>query len=191
MTTLIILDWDDTLFPTSWAIKNNIDITNEPNKYLSLFSKLDNIIANTIYKLSKYGKVIIITNALPNWIHISLCVLPKTHKILKLVNVNIISARAQYQSQYSDMMEWKKRSFKKVVSDNNKPINIISIGDADYEYKALIDLNNHKNKKILKAIKLMNNPTYKTLVDQLCVLYKAIHDICTKPNHIDWKFKEL
>ena len=27
-STLIILDWDDTLFPTSWVNKNNIEIMN-------------------------------------------------------------------------------------------------------------------------------------------------------------------
>ena len=25
--TLIILDWDDTLFPTSWVLENKIDLT--------------------------------------------------------------------------------------------------------------------------------------------------------------------
>ena len=37
-TTLIILDWDDTLFPTSWISKNNIEFLSNENKDL-LYNK--------------------------------------------------------------------------------------------------------------------------------------------------------
>ena len=193
-STLIILDWDDTLFPTSWVVKNNINLVDARNrwKYIPLFIELDKMLYNLIQKLKKYGKVIIITNAMPNWINDSVSVLPKTAQIIS--SVKILSARQLFQSQFNDMMEWKKHTFKKAINkdmNNNKILNIISIGDAEYEYKALIDLYNwnNKNKKILKSIKLIHNPTYNILMDQLGVLYNAIPDICTYNNHIDWNFK--
>ena len=27
--TLVIFDWDDTLFPTSWTVKNNINLSDD------------------------------------------------------------------------------------------------------------------------------------------------------------------
>lgn len=203
--TLIILDWDDTLFPTSWMVKNNISLTNAQNrwKYIPLFTELDTILYKLLSKLKKYGNLVIITNAMPNWITESASVLPKTSQIIN--SIRILSARQLFQAQFNDMMEWKKCTFKKAVNkefNNNNisrnvahsepPIlNIISIGDAEYEYKALIDLHNWstKNKKILKSIKLIRNPTLVTLVDQLTVLYNAIPEICTGHHHIDWNFK--
>src|SRR5207253_2713422 len=103
---------------------------------------------------------IIVTNAMPSWINDSVSVLPKTAQIIS--SVKILSARQLYQSEYNDMMEWKKHTFKQALNkeiNNNKILNIISIGDADYEYRALIDLYNwnHSNKKILKSIRLIHN----------------------------------
>jgi len=193
-STLIILDWDDTLFPTSWVVKNNINLADAQNrwKYVPLFSELDSTLYSLLQKLRKYGKVIIITNAMPGWISDSVSVLPKTSQVIG--SVKVLSARQLFQSEFNDMMEWKKQTFKRAISkeiSDNKVLNIISIGDAEYEYRALIDLYNwnKKNKKILKSIKLIHNPTHNTLMDQLVVLHNAIPDICTCSGHIDWNFK--
>ena len=184
--TLIILDWDDTLFPTSWLIKNNINLLDTENRwrYISLFTDLDLVLSNLIQKLKQYGKVVIITNAMPDWINNSLSVLPKTSKSLQLVS--IVSARKLFQGQFNDMDEWKKRTFKTVVAQefhNKKLMNIISIGDAEYEYRALIDLynwqlensgeNRRAKRKILKSVKLLHSPSHDALIEQLMVLLKV------------------
>lgn len=193
-STVIILDWDDTLFPTSWVVNNNINLTDSLNrwKYLSIFNKLDNILCALIKKLQKYGQVIIITNALLNWIKDSVSVLPKTSEVIKYIK--ILSARQLFQTQSNDIMEWKKRTFKQIINNkinNKKILNIISIGDAEYEYRALIDLYNYdkSKKKILKSIRLIHNPNKNILIDQLMVLYNIIPNICSYNNHIDWNFK--
>lgn len=192
MITLIILDWDDTLFPSSWVIKNNINLLDVENRwrYIELFSGLDKVLYSLLKKLKKYGKVFIITNALLSWVADCTAVLPKTSQLL--YSIKIISARQLFQYHYSDMMEWKKNTFKYIVDGNYTYdiMNIISIGDAEYEYRALIDLYTFKkNKKILKSIKFLRNPTLNILLDQLTVLYKATDNICTDKKHIDWNFK--
>ena len=197
ISTLILLDWDDTLFPTSWVMRHNINLLNSYNKwkYIPVFKELDKTLYSFLQNLKQYGKILIITNATADWINCSVSVLPKTKPLID--TIKIISARELFESKYSDMMEWKKNTFKYVIGkeihNNNKLMNIISIGDADYEYRALIDLYrwNRKNKKLLKSIKLMNNPSQKMLIDQLVVLNKAIPDICTKSKHIDWNFRRI
>ena len=191
--TLIIVDWDDTLFPTSWSVKNNINLNDMEvrNRYLVYFSELDRILYKLLNKLLDYGDVSIVTNALPKWITISSDVLPNTKYLLK--RIKIISARQLYQPTHPQMMDWKKEVFKSEISAEvvkKEYLNIISIGDAEYEYNALIELNKtNTNKKILKAVKLMGTPTHETLLDQLEVLTKAAPNLCLSNYHLDLQFK--
>src|SRR5579872_4810964 len=87
--TLIIIDWDDTLYPTSWTMENNIDLT-DPNsryKYISHFEHLDNHLSSALGHMKTLGEVLIITNAMPEWVELSLSVLPKTKKCLKNIDI--------------------------------------------------------------------------------------------------------
>ena len=206
--TLIILDWDDTLFPTDWALKNGIDLTQASarDQYVVYFQELDRVLSRLLTKLAKYGNVVIITNALPEWVKISSIVLPNTFAILR--KTKIISARAKYCDMTENVMHWKELAFKSEIKNefkHKKFLNIISIGDADYEYKALISLdswdhslqnkNDQANKvstrKILKSIRFMKNPSHDILVDQLEVLIHAIPEISNKNDHLDLKFDQF
>jgi hypothetical protein len=194
---LIILDWDDTLFPTSWVIRNNINLNDmdDKNKYIVFFSELDNILYKLLQSFTKYGTVVIVTNAMVKWVGISSTILPNTKRLIDK-NIRIISAREEYQKEYpGDMFAWKRSTFRDIVTDyyGGQDIqNIISAGDADYEFQALVDLWNTKNnKRILKSIKLMRSPTYESLIDQLNVLYKSVTRICTNGSHMDLRFNSL
>jgi hypothetical protein len=179
-TTLIILDWDDTLFPTTWVNKYNIDIINKNNQilYQKFFKNLDEILEKLFRILIKCGNVMIITNALLNWIDISSKILPLTSNFIQNANViKIISARGEYSKNNFDPMEWKRLAFAKELQKLNKNINnIISIGDAEYEYNALIKLySTDTNKfKLLKTVKFIRNPDINHLIDQIKILYNSI-----------------
>uniref|UniRef100_A0A6C0BF89 FCP1 homology domain-containing protein n=1 Tax=viral metagenome TaxID=1070528 RepID=A0A6C0BF89_9ZZZZ len=184
--TLIILDWDDTLFPTSWTTKNDIKLSNHKNryKYIDKFDELDKLLSDTLIISNKCGKTIIVTNALNSWIEISSSVLPLTKNIMK--SMDIISARERYQ-EYSDINEWKKRTFEDEVSSSYN--NIISMGDADYEYNALVNLYDslkvNKSKKYLKTIKFIKTNNYDTHMAQLSVIKNNVKNICSLTKHID------
>lgn len=191
--TLFILDWDDTLFPTHWVMKNNINLMTPyaRDQYIIYFQELDRVLSKFLNKVNELGKVIIVTNAILDWIELSSVVLPQTYSILK--NIKIISARSIYRHVSSEMMDWKILAFRDVIKDefqNTSLINIISIGDAEYEYQALINLNNWntKTKKILKSVRFMKDPSHDILIDQLEVLNNAIPNIWNKQNHLDLKF---
>ena len=46
--TLIIIDWDDTMFPTSWLSRNNVNVNdnNTINGYQLMFTELDNVLSS-------------------------------------------------------------------------------------------------------------------------------------------------
>ncbi len=190
--TIFIIDWDDTLYPTSWIVNNNIDLTDPKSryKYIKYFEQLDKYLNSLLDKLMKLGEVIIITNALPEWIELSVSVLPKTKYYLK--NIKVVSARQKYQN-YTKMPDWKKHAFLDVIvkkTKKQKYQNILSLGDADYEYNALINLYNHKliPHKYLKSIRFMKSTDYNTLIEQLKMIFKNIEIICKMPRQIDLTF---
>lgn len=172
--TLFILDWDDTLFPTSWTTKNKINIINKNSQgYIEHFKSLDRTLCPFLKKLKEYGKVIIVTNALKDWVKISSIILPQTYYVLK--SINIMSARSLISNQTSDIMEWKKRTFQMIIDEefkNKSIMNIISIGDAEYEHNALVSLTqtNFNKIKFLKSFRLIRDPTYDQLIEQIELL---------------------
>ena len=188
--SLVILDWDNTLFPSTWVTKNFINLNDVETryKYLDFFSELDDLIYNLLHKILNKSKVIIVTNALPIWIKISSSVLPKTQNLLE--NIKVVSARKNFQKISNDATEWKKLAFQEEVSLelglNNKQ-NIISVGDASYEYKALINLYN-KN-RVLKSMKFLEEPSHEILKDQLEILNDNIETIIDYSKHLDLVFK--
>ncbi len=201
--TLIILDWDDTLFPTTWVTSNDINIRNldmtNSKSIISYFSQIDNELDHLLRTLLKCGHVAIVTNAMLNWISISSNILPRTSKILanknKGFDIEIISARGSYQSQSSNPMDWKKLAFAEIIKNNKfrKINNIISIGDAEYEYKALINLyddcDSEKSYKLLKSVKFVKYPTNHVLLDQIRVMQQAAIKVSTTKTHLDLKFE--
>lgn len=201
MHSLIIIDWDDTLFPTSWVMKNNINLQDGDTreKYKALFLHLDGIVARLLINKLNYGPVIIVTNASIMWIKLTLSLMPQTIKLLQR-DLKVLSARDLYQEQYpKNVGMWKKMTFIEIAKKNPfknltyKPTSIVSIGDAEYEHEALINLHGIDEVKdtLLKSVKLVPTPTYKKLVDQLMVLNKATPKIVKQPSHLDLNFRHL
>lgn len=194
-STLIILDWDDTLFPTSWTISKNIDLTNPlmRKKYTQNFNNLDIRLSSLLTVLQNYGTIVIVTNAMHEWIGLSSSVLPRTTRILQ--NIEIISAREMYQSAH-DMHEWKKLAFKYLISKHYEGMrirynNLLSVGDADHEYNALIALYNFEiiPYKYMKSVKFGRSPEYAILLAQLGDLEKNVKYLCKSRRHLDLEYK--
>ena len=191
--TIIILDWDDTLFPTTWITTNEINLKNniEMDKYKLYFSQVDLDLNNLLLKLIQCGTVIIVTNALLSWIKLSTTILPRTSKTLD--SIKVISARGDYQSKSTNPMDWKKLAFESIIQTMGKKINnIISVGDAEYEYNALISLfdPNPRSYKLLKSVKFIKYPTKEVLIDQIRVLERASIKISTAKTHLDIKMNQ-
>ena len=86
----------------------------------------------------KYGKVYIITNAAEGWVEFS-ChkFMPEVFPVLD--KVQIISARAKYESKFpDDVPKWKLYAFLETQGDmNNGNIkNIVALGDSMMEMDA-------------------------------------------------------
>ena len=202
-TTLIILDWDDTLFPTTWIHKHKIDIFNNTALLYEKFFKNLDILLHKLFKLLiQCGTVIIITNALLNWIDISITLLPNLNNLIKSSNIRITSARGEYSHINKDPEMWKKMAFrtelKNITMNMNMNMNmninnIISIGDADYEYYALINLcdnyNNINEFKLLKSIKFIRYPDIIKIYKQIDLLCECIIKVSKETLPLDLEIR--
>ena len=195
--TLIILDWDDTLFPTSWMknndmmINNNIDISSEHRNIIKI---LDNRLYTLLNTCLKYGDPIIVTNAMTLWITKSSNILPKTSIVLNRIKVFSAREIALNRNKNEQLENWKKYTFRLLYNGNYKNYNnIISIGDAIYEYEALVNIgvSDNSGRKIYKTVKLLDEPTIYELCEQLSVLTNKMQSVCNNKNNLDLNFKNV
>ena len=206
--SVYLIDFDDTLFPSSWCNKNMINLNDVESvkEYKLYFIELDKTVNDFLINLQKYGEIYIVTNANIKWIKACLNILPYTKKIIMDNNIRIVSARDLYSQQLSSPTEWKINTFKDILNNVietfsqkttcNTFLNVVSIGDAHYEYIALLNLDiffksNTKNiNYLLKSIKFIEKPNFDLIIDQIQVVKKHIEVIVNKIGYVDLKFKD-
>ena len=110
--TILIFDWDDTLFPTSWLKSKGIDFSNLTNiipEDIKLELKnLDDICISLLNKVFKLGQVFIVTNSKNGWVKISSQLfLPQVYQFL--YKIDIISACENYS--YLPIKDCKVHTF--------------------------------------------------------------------------------
>lgn len=204
-TNIIIVDWDDTLFPTYWLNSNDIKLSNENVKitYKIYFQELDKTISNFLNSYSEVGTIYIVTNANMKWIKASLNSLPQTRKTIIENNIRILSARDMY-SDDTVTQKWKLRTFETIIKtdlknvfnikNKNIVINVLSFGDAVYEYVALINLHNLLENKTdekenisyyLKNIKFKCQPDFDCLIEEMNLIEKNKVQLISEQRYID------
>lgn len=114
-STLIIYDWDDTLFPASFIQKLGPMTVNSPEVRQKLFA-LETINIQLHVQSLELGAVLIVTNASTKWIDNSCSqYIPRLFDMLSIENVRVISARDICSHRSEDKFEWKRVVFKGLV----------------------------------------------------------------------------
>ncbi len=147
---IILIDWDDTLCPTTFLEENGIDLRSKIEKDSELHSQLkelDREVSTFLKKCLEHGNPMILTNAEIGWVKKS-CqkFMPLSYNIL--LTIEIHSAREKYSKTAENPKEWKKllllNELKEQLLENKF---VISIGDSEYERFAVMHFcKKHKNK---------------------------------------------
>lgn len=179
MNSIIIYDWDDTLFPTSFIHSNN-------NINYSQLLLIENQNIKLLNKSRQFGTTIIITNASTEWIYeSSKKYMNNLYKYIVYFNIPIYSAR-EYATERNiqNYLQWKEITFHNTINNyfrqNARINNIISIGDAVYERKALLKYGSYINSIIykhiyIKTIKYIDNPNLINLYNEVTSLLNNLH----------------
>jgi len=181
-TTLIIFDWDDTLFPTTWAQGLGLlkDLTSIPTEEArQTLAEISESVSALLRQAQMHGLVIIVTNGVEGWVELT-CrrFMPSCRSLFD--TIPIVSARSTHELYTACPIEWKKRTFH---AERGPATNIVSIGDSECERQAIASLLGPG--RTVKSLKLDDSPSPEKLQAQLVMLRKIMDGIVLHTANID------
>jgi len=204
--TIIILDWDDTLCPSthlrqlsSHAPGGRFSL-NVDHKIRSELNMLAAQVRPLLSALMGMGKVVIVTNAKRPWVTISCnSFLPSLRELLSKMPVIYALELVKYTSTPPNLLtKTKAAAMKAAVSEfysrypKQSWKNIISIGDALFEHNAIRQVVGErravgpaKETCRTKTIKLLESPTIGGLIVQLSLIKSWMARIVHQDGDID------
>jgi hypothetical protein len=187
---LIFIDWDDTLFPTSWMIAQGMDantVSLEDKRYIQMLEGLSSAIIMFLARIKTLGRIVIVTNSQTGWV--SDCIkryIPSVAAILETIPV--CSARSTYEF-FTDIPEiWKKMAFGREIletygTDETRQRNVLSIGDGFAERLAVAKVKAENT--YVKSIKLYDAPTPSSIIRQLMFVDENLVKIINHTGDLD------
>jgi len=200
--TIIVFDWDDTLCPSHYIRVNRPALHYFqpcPNdvKYKVPLEQLSKLTIRTLRVACEVGKVIILTNAQPQWVEIS-CrnFLPGVWDVIRELDIDIIYAREGFENDLAISQAagqgynynlnipqlWKEKAMKEHITkfytkyERQSWKNVISIGDQHCEHNAakLASANRPSQRKAcrVKTLKLLEEPPIEDLIAELQVIHQ-------------------
>ena len=185
--TLVIFDWDNTLFPSTFLASNSCTLlcSTVPTSIQEQISKLEQNAISIITTAQQHGQVAIITNAESTWVELS-ChkYFPNLFPILE--SITIISAQTTFKPYHpNDPTQWKLLAFEKLINDNPHINHIVSIGDSDYEHDACRHIAKTNPNITTKLIKLTELPSIDIMYLQMSLIIKAFTNIHERIYHTE------
>jgi len=135
--TVIVFDWDDTICPSSFVDKWQIENFNDlPLHVQNMFNEIAKCAEKCLAEASKNGEVIIITNSDDGWVKYSAeRYIPSLLPVI--AKYKVVSARTLYERFYPGQpLCWKAAAFAHEVNEiydqmNERPANYESNDDDD------------------------------------------------------------
>ena len=190
--SIIVFDWDDTLFPTTFL--NIINYHIDDNVKQILEDCESHVISILDYFVNSFYHIYIVSNAEKAWI--SYCIKNYynrlySHELFK--KINIISARDMYIDIYTiefndSMYMWKYQAMYDIMINiikENDIKQIISFGDSEYEREAILSLASIFPDIYGKSIKFISAPTCIQLIKQSIYIEKIIDFILDHKGPLD------
>jgi hypothetical protein len=191
--TLSLIDWDDTLFPTSWLLKEGLFTDGKlPScQQAAQLQQLAEGVKITLETAVALGKVVIVTNAEQGWIERS-CTrfMPSLVNLLK--TIDIVSAQSSFKQLTQEPSEWKRLAFQHELglfheesTLAGQQCNLVSMGDSEHELAALLSVTKGVANCYGKSVKLMESPRIEQLIEQHEVLSSSLSDVVEHDGDLD------
>jgi len=193
--TLFLIDWDDTILPTSWLRSGGylagtvVEMETSPKLRpipASVAADLLQIEARALALVEaaeRLGTVVFVTNSSSQWIPFTMNRFFPTMLALAMGRFEAHSARPAEVEQAASLrsviylpamgVNWKCVKFRK-LADRAQFTNFISVGDGQAERTAVLAL---KDKGCAKAVRFDAQPDMALMVDQLAHLRRYLDDI--------------
>lgn len=188
--SIVVFDFDDTLFPTTFLSQFDYD-------KMMLNPKFESLLFNLLLEAIEINSsVYIVTNAQTKWIDYCLENLIPRIKFLRKY-INVISALEvglilrQSEPNFDVANLSKSVVFDNMISslDSKKQYQLLSIGDGLPEQQATLYIKNKYPHVTTKFIKFVTKPNYRDLYEQLLLIKKTFKNILKEKNGFDLSMK--
>mmetsp|Transcript_36017 Transcript_36017/g.90523 ORF Transcript_36017/g.90523 Transcript_36017/m.90523 type:complete len:340 (+) Transcript_36017:97-1116(+) len=201
--TIIILDWDDTMCPSTTCMRDyGLHVYGDPPSG-ALAQALEEHAIECQLLLEQAAeladKVVIVTNAETGWVDLSCKAwLPRLRDCRAWPEV--ASARSTWEPQgVTSPAGWKARTFEDAIDKfysrypHQSWKNIISIGDAPHEREALSRVvrwapTGSGKRCRSKSVKFVLRPSVQQLTREIQMLRESLKDICWHDDDLDLHF---
>mmetsp|Transcript_33108 Transcript_33108/g.101793 ORF Transcript_33108/g.101793 Transcript_33108/m.101793 type:complete len:268 (+) Transcript_33108:86-889(+) len=193
LDALVILDWDDTILPTTWLQREGLLEDNSEAPSAEQQSKLEELAdcaVRTLALARQQGRVIIVTNALQGWVEWS-CWKFMPGLLAEVHGVEVISARSLYEPLGAEVNQWKCFAFTQEVDalcsrgPAGRQRTILSIGDSIYEHNALLHVTRDRPDCSGKSLKFTSHPRVEELTEQHRLLLGCLQDVVEHLGDLD------
>lgn len=189
--SLVIFDWDDTLFPSSWVQDDRIPLNRPPEHMKASLKEIADIVAFTLDLAQKLGQVLIVTNAEKGWIEHS-CKNMLPDLLPTLQKVSQISARSIYEQRSGfDPVQWKLDAFVVEIQrffpaeTIHRRKNVLSIGDSAHEREAVLAATANIENCRCKSVKLIERPSVEQLLKEQRTLVRCLASLVRHDGNLD------
>lgn len=206
-STVTVLDWDDTLMPSTWLKEQGLTWTALADKFGITKEMVDACeevaphVERVIKKGQEYGKVFIITNGAHGWVEKS-CELfmPSIRNLI--LSLPIISAADLYRYFSKDPISWKRMTFRRDLLDRAfggmpraKRV-VISIGDGYAEQEAarnLMAIGSYSQVGLLsvRCLKIVESSSPTILIRQLDEICQILPSLATQSGDFDLQWNTV
>mmetsp|Transcript_9585 Transcript_9585/g.25628 ORF Transcript_9585/g.25628 Transcript_9585/m.25628 type:complete len:267 (+) Transcript_9585:94-894(+) len=195
-----VLDWDDTLFPTSCLNALGVDFRGAHPPAAEIAQQLNalqTLVVAFLETATKFGAVMIVTNGERGWVeHSSSIFLPKVYAFLVSKGIKIVSARTNYEHEApQDPAHWKIRAFMAemapVLESTCARVNFLSFGDGISELAASHRLRLELPTSSIKTIKFLEFPTIDQLARQVYMVAYSFEELFMHPHSVDLSLAAL
>jgi len=193
--TILIFDWDDTMFPSSWVQEQGLRLDGESQLaewQREELGELAHLASQTLGLAKQLGTVVLVTNAERGWIELS-CqkFMPALYPSLE--NVKLLSARTEYETPaISSPFEWKLRAFESEIGriffsdiEGHRRKNVVSLGDSSHEREALIHATAHLPNCRTKSLKFVERPAVEQLRKQHTLVTRCFRRVVNHDGNLD------
>ena len=178
--TLIVFDWDDTLFCTSHYEKLHVLFGWDASSALvRAFLELDRTIKAVLERSLTLGRTVIVTNARAGWVEkCAKAFLPEVSSTLARGTIEVVSARSRFEhTAPTDPVAWKCGAFEEIGESSPDITNLVSVGDQEAEMQAVRALSRRYDAPYTKSVRMLERPTVMQLCGQLRCLCRSLREV--------------
>lgn len=187
-SSIIVLDWDDTLFPTS--VRTSCTMVPGSGKWNAACRSLEDAVIDLLKICLVVAQVQIVSNASMDWITQSMAIyMPNLRWFVERNSIRLISARDLAGDSSSDASIWKTDVFMREIlriQSASGAVNFISVGDGDAELEAARSLRSESPDTVLKCVRLRRRPSMDVMEKQITWLKRNVVKLMDTPTAVEW-----